>query len=401
MKIFEKPDNQILLFFLLICLTLLSIWFKNGYIFGGAEEGLPFYDFAIMEEVISSVWIHLYLGIPYFTENTRLPLFSMLLFFQNAGVPNFVLQLMVFFMIIFGAMFSVYFLLKQTIGEYLKQPIVYLIGALFYLFNPFTLSQVWTRGLYTQYFAFLYFPLFLLLYILSNKKESYLYSGLALIGGFFLSPAMANPSYAVSLWVITISYFIYSLYSSYGNYGKIKFLIVNFLFLVIGWGISNLYWILIYLDMAPKTFLVSGSVFEDSEASLRAVSMSFPLTLVIRLMQSGYFYADNSWYGSIYKTPFFEVISWIIPVVSLFSLFLIRKIKVLIFFGGLFCLGLIVSLGANPPFGELFIWVFNHIPQLQIFRNPYEKFGLVYVLAYAPFFALGVYKLDSYFQKKG
>src|SRR5207244_3746153 len=95
----------------------------------------------------------------------------------------------------------------------------------------------------------------------------------------------------------------------------------------------------------------------------------------------------------LYNTIFFQILSWILPLILFNTAMDIGKIKKLWFFIGVFLMGIFVSLGANPPFGREFIYIFKHVSFLQAFRNPYEKYGIVYAFGYAPLFAYGLVNL--------
>ncbi|MCH7730824.1 DUF3367 domain-containing protein [Patescibacteria group bacterium] len=74
------------------------------------------------------------------------------------------------------------------------------------------------------------------------------------------------------------------------------------------------------------------------------------------------------------------------------------------FYLSLFLISLFVVLGSNPPLGFAFEWIFTTLPPLQVFRNPYEKMGLIFLLAYTPFFSIGCIKaslvIDKIVKKK-
>ena len=38
--------------------------------------------------------------------------------------------------------------------------------------------------------------------------------------------------------------------------------------------------------------------------------------------------------------------------------------------------------GANPPFGELYLFLFEHFPLFHMFKSPIEKFGLLYIFLF-------------------
>jgi hypothetical protein len=68
-----------------------------------------------------------------------------------------------------------------------------------------------------------------------------------------------------------------------------------------------------------------------------------------------------------------------------------RKEKYFSFLFTLLLIGWFVSKGTNPPFGySFFKFLFSNFPFTAVLRNPWEKFGLVFVLPYSIFFALGV-----------
>ena len=134
------------------------------------------------------------------------------------------------------------------------------------------------------------------------------------------------------------------------------------------------------------------------------VSRNFTLDLVARLLQRSYF-SEVGYYGKIYVSIPFQLISLLLPffvILGLIKAIKIDKLKQFRYFILLVVLGLFVSLGANPPFGWLFVWIFKNLSFLQPFRNPYEKFGLVYTLGYAPLFALGIvyFFKTHFFQNK-
>ena len=160
----------------------------------------------------------------------------------------------------------------------------------------------------------------------------------------------------------------------------------------LGWLLINAWWFLPFIIKGNAVF--AGYLSQPSEnlGTLLGVSRSFPPDVIIRLLQKGYFF-DATAYSQIYSTITFQLISFIPLVFVLTGLVKTIKNPDLIkfrFFVVLLLLGLVVSLGANPPFGKIFVWVFENFPLLQAFRNPFEKFGLVYALGYSPLFAFGL-----------
>jgi hypothetical protein len=394
---FSQTDRTFLLILLLLVVCLLASWFRHGNLFIGAEEGIIFQRIDLVyQKMVSSVWLDLYLGVPYFSDLSKRPLYAFLTLLFNVGAPPFFLQVSIFGLILTGAVTSTYLLFRKNFGWIRFPRLVAFSGALFYLSNPYVISQVWARGLYPQFFAYLYYPVFLLLiaYYFDAKKPIYLI--INLIISFVFSAAMGNPSYAVSLWILVSGYWFYKTFESNGSFLNKSLQIVILGFFLFGWVIINSWWLLVTVWYAPAAFLGSGNVFENALSSLRAVSSQYSFSSVIRLYHPLHF--ESSLYFGIYKASIFQFLSWMGVVVILFSLRFIRQ-KSIQFYFVMFLVGLVVCLGSNPPFGAIFEWIFVHFPPLQVFRNPYEKFGLVFLLAYSGLFGVGITGIYIFLKK--
>lgn len=243
-------------------------------------------------------------------------------------------------------------------------------------------------------FAFGLFPLFLYLIHLSLIRSNILFLFGAIISSFVFSSAVGNPALSISLWSMVLIYF-FSLFLILGKQNGQRVKLVLYLGIaILGWIGVNLWWIAILGVQATSTYLISGSVFDNSLESLKAVSGQNTFSSIIRLYHNPHFQSDL--YGEIYKNYFFVILSWLIPLISLGSVFFIKRHKEFTFFALLFIVSLFVCLGSNPPTGALFVNLFENIPQLQVFRNPYEKMGIVFLIAYAPFFGFGLLKIIQF-----
>lgn len=389
-----KYLNPILLLFLVPLIILFS-WFRDGGIHGQGEGSLPFYDVSVSSKFYTSTWREAVSGGYYNpVEISQVVIFKALSFLSFINIPNFLIQaLLDYFLMVIGTL-SVYFLVKKTVGVELKSNLIPLVAALFYLLNPFSLSQVWGRGLYMQYFPFAHHPLFLLLFVLAIKNKRILPIFFALIFSFTFASAFQHVAYVVSLWLLIFLYCIFYIY--YHRTRKdILTVIIFFSIAFIGWLLTQAWWMVLYFRLTVESYYVpSGYVDEAKQnlGTLLGVSKDYPLVSIIRLIHEGYFFRDAK-YGDIYKSIPFQLISWLIPAILIFSIKYLKETKYLKFFGIIFLVGLFVSLGANFPTGLIFIWLFNHIPPFQIFRNPFEKFGLTFILGYSVLFSLGLYYL--------
>lgn len=378
------------LWLLLISAALISAWFREGLLFAGGEGGIPFYNPTKYLTLISHTWYDAGTGFPVIGFIPGIPYFTIVEYIYKLGVSAVTLQALTFLILIVVGTLSVFYLIKETIGRELgerKNVIVSLVSSIFYLLNPFSMTQIWGRGNYPQFFAFTLVPLFLLLFILGIRKKNPAFGIAALLVSFIFSPIFFSPTQTLVLFAPVFVYLIYYLLTTKSRAEYAYALGFSVLFLLF-WLAANSWWIIPYYKTGVEVYSQSLSGTEANVGSLIGVSRQYPLPSLIRLMHDGYFY-EARYYGDSYSSPLFIAVSWLIPVVSLVSVTVFRKLAHFKFYALLFFLGLFVSLGANAPLGWLFTFLFKNIPILQAFRNPYEKFGIVYLLAYTPFFALG------------
>ncbi len=384
---FNQTDRTFLLLLTFFSVCILTSWFYKGNLFIGAEEGILFQriDY-VYNKMVTSVWLDLYLGVPYFSDLSKRPLYGFLVYLYYLGVTPFFLQVAVFGGILSGSVASAYLLFRQTLRSIPYSRLAAFAGAFFYLSNPYVISQVWGRGLYPQFFAYLYYPLFLLFVAYYFDRNKIIFLGLNLVISFIISAAMGNPSYFVSLWVLVGCFWIYKSIERVWDFQRlIKQLVILAVFFI-GWVIINSWWLVVTTIFAPSAFLGPGSVFENSLESLRAISSQYSFISLIRLYHPLHF--ESNLYFGIYKTYFFQSLSWIGLFIVVCSVKYFRN-KIVLFYTGLLIIGILICSGSNQPFGGIFEWFFSNFSPLQVFRNPYEKFGLVYLLAYSALFGVG------------
>jgi hypothetical protein len=384
---FNQTDRTFLLLLTLFSVCILFSWFYRGNLFIGAEEGIIFQriDY-VYSKMVTSVWLDLYLGVPYFSDLSKRPLYGFLVYLYYFGASAFFLQVSIIGGILFGSVVSTYLLFRNTFKIIPYARLAAFAGAFFYLSNPYVISHVWGRGLYPQFFAYIYYPLFILFINYYFDRKQIIFLCLNLIISFVLSAAMGNPSYFVSLWVLVFCFWLYKSTERRLNYLELTNQLIVLVTFFVGWVAINSWWLVVTGIFAPAAFLGPGSVFENSLESLRAISSQYSFSSLIRLYHPLHF--ESNLYFGIYRTYFFQFASWIGLFITLFSIKYIR-IKSVLFYVCLLIIGLIICLGSNQPFGSIFEWIFSHFSPLQVFRNPYEKFGLVYLLAYSALFGVG------------
>lgn len=388
--------KALILLLILIPLILVIIWFRNGLIMGGGEEGLPFYNITKSVQ-LSGIWQEratgsLNLGL--------LPWLALLypieIIHNTLHIPNFIFQAVTFWVLLMAGMLSTFFLIQSILEKRESSSEIGLIASIFYLLNPFSISQIWGRSITAQYFSFALLPLSILLFWLALKKRNIIFIFLLTFASLVFAPAFLFVTFLMVYWMIILLVFIYWVSRS-DQKKKDYFFGMFLLFLsLILWLAAHLWWLQTYIPLGNS---ISDRLTspEGNLNSLLGVSRNFTLDLVARLLQKSYF-SQGGYYGDLYSTVYFQVLTFIPLVFLAIGIFKYFKLKLkgLGFFLILLALGLFVSLGGNFPLGWLFIWIFKNLILLQPFRNPYEKFGLVYTLGYSVFFAVGlVYSIDK------
>lgn len=151
-----------------------------------------------------------------------------------------------------------------------------------------------------------------------------------------------------------------------------------------------------------------GSI-SGNEAWLDNMSQGTSILNLIRFQGTPDWYASSNQanpehqYAGLYiKNNFLIVVSFIFPVLALFSLPSISKEKDIkkksigVFFILLSFLSLIFVAGSHPPTGEIYKLLFTRIPGFIIFRSPYYKFGYAFMLGWSVLIAISL----SYFLKR-
>lgn len=373
---------------ILLCIIIVAIWFRQGLIFAGAEEELSFYNYTKSLDIYSSIWYAAGTGFPALTVLPRFPYFYLLQPLYKIGLTNVFLEALTFLTLILIGTLSTFYLIKEIVASELKEEwrnIVPFLAAISYFLNPFSMTQIWGRVVSYQFFAFALIPVFLLLFILSIKRRNLFFCFIAALFSFLLSTAYVSPAVVVTSWANIIIYLAFYIFTNRNNYKRNFFAIFFFILLFLLWTIFNLFWI--YPLIRHGEILITNYTPQNNIESLKGVSQYTGFNNVIRLIHKKYY---DGVYGSFYHSFFVISLSWILPILFLFSISTLKKTSHFLFFIILFAISLLVSIGANFPTGWFLIWLFQKFTLLQVLRNPYEKFGINLVLAYTPFFAVGL-----------
>lgn len=391
-------NKYFLLILALFCLILITIWFKDGKLLATGEDGLMLVNPGRALGIYKYSWNEVRSGGAFPGSNTMIPLFYIESHILEMGIPIWLFQATIFFLLMFIGSISTYYLSKELFKNEVANKLkvkLGLIAALFYILNPISLLGVWYRGIAVYSFIFFYAlaPLFFYLYIvgLNNKKKNFII--IAPLITLLLSSAFASPGPPLLLWLLP---FLYSLVVTFAHPPNvtvkfIAFPLIYFIATFVFWILINLWWIFPYVEFSNIAYVSEVNPVQASN-TLKANSADFTLDNVIRLIHGGFLYRNEA-FGGIYRNYIFLLISWLIPIITIYGLLKLKPNQIKLFFAISLTLLLFLVKGTSPPFGGIFLWFFSHISFLQVFRNPLEKFGMLLPIIYAPLFSLGLFYL--------
>ncbi len=399
---FKRKISISLLLIILIPLFLNLVWFRSGNIMGVAEAGVPFYNFQIQYEINKDAWAHYGLGYSSNISTASIPTNLFLAFLQNKGVPGFLLQACFFWATMVISGISIYFISKTLFPNLNSRFLI--LAVFFYWFNPFSMVNVWNRFLNNFFFIYMLLPISFLFFVKGLKDKKYYYAILIGLVSTTFSYALTSVAFNILLWLVlsyTAAFYIFVLKKAKDRLFVVKFFVVSLLF----WCLTNLWWI-----SQTVSYVYSGSfsAVEQTSFSLASNQQIFTnlsqrlgnLIYLLRFQHASFFSAtSNIQWVDLYISPPIAYLSFAFLSIIFLPLVVIRKSFPILLMSGLIIVGIFLSKGNNPPFGELLDPIFGRVGFLQAFRNAFEKFGFILPLAGAPLFGYGIYVLVERMQK--
>lgn len=374
-------NNKLAVLILIVASSIFVLsWYKPGFVVAGAEEGLTFYNPQRMQQLYKYTWEEVQSGGPQAAVMTRYPNFVLLAYLSGLGISSDLLQILSFLGLVIVSAIFVYLLAKEIIGD---KNIYCLLAALFYILNPFIFFNIWNRFLIAMFFFEALLPVSMYFLYRVFKTNNILYLIFFLISSFILSTAFSLPSNILTLWIVLFIILVSNLIQNKGSIKLVSRSITWFILFFVGWILINLWWFIPLNYQIPLVYSQSFGTKENL-TTLRSISNQFPFITTITMG---------------YKT----MLSFLQTVISFVMLSIVlvgfKEVKLKAWKSFLFItviLAYFILNGSNFPTGKIFEFFFEHIPQLQLFRNPYEKFGITIALAYSFLFSLGIKYIFSF-----
>jgi GT2 family glycosyltransferase len=375
----------------LLAAIMICSWYASGKLIASGEEGLAFARPFRTFEIYRYLWYDTGTGYPMPLTIPRTTFYALVSFF-DIFFPSWIAQALTLYCTIVMGMTGMYFLCMN----FLKNKLVAVIAALFYFFNLYSMTQVFGRQLTSGYVAWGYLPIFLGLWIkiLQTKRIRWMLA-VALTSSIF-SNAFGHPAYVITLWIPVLLYWAYYVFINIKDRKELLDTAKTILTTVAIWALVNAWWIYPFLKLGQSSFTTADST-QGNFDSLNGVSKSFPIQEILQLKQT--FLFENLFTGW-YNTPQALFLTYTILGIAAIGLAVSLKRRNLRYIALLALTAVFLSKGTNQPLGYKFYhYLFTYLPQTQALRNPYEKLGILVVLAYAILFALGLYTVLKLIKK--
>lgn len=389
--------HQILFF--LVSFVLVFIWFRNGNTLGAGEMGNPFYNLKQMFGISGYAWGNQVVGGNSGLTTTSGTFWGFMYLLNKVGLSGAFLQAGLFFFCLFFSMQGMYLLIKETLPQVNNKGLI--LGSVFYVFNPFSLANIWNRFLLNTILFYSIFPILLWLFISGINNKKYSNAILISIITAVLSYAYAGPAQTILYWGILFFTAVFIFLTSKKNNFAIKFFILHLL----SWIVFNIWWLSQQiLFRLSNTYAVATAQFYSGSGNYKTlISLSDVLGKLrnIFLLQHGTFFTDSTdlpfkW-PLLYSTKLALILQWIVITYILFIALKNIKNRKVFYFIMLFSIGIYLAKGISNPLGEFFNLAFQKISILTFFRNPFEKLGVILPLALSPLFALAFSKINKFF----
>lgn len=325
--------------------------------------------------------------IPHFI--TGVPIYFIFLCLNLIGLSSHNIQLVFFFLLLFLMGFGMFLLTSNIFGESIKK--YSLAAGLFYMFNAYTLIQVWHRFLYTTIVLAAVLPLLILSWRKWIKEDKTLYLTIFLLINFLSVYMYGNLAAIATVWfalsLISLAEVIFP-WQGRSSFRKIGFrFLAGFLF----WFLTNIWWIVPTFSIGPSLLSAQHSS-EDNLGTLVVISRQTIMPYLLQFINPYYLFYQSE-LGSVYSNIAFKIIPWTLSGVVFAGLIFGLRSKNYAKYGVIFLIAVIFAKGAAAPFGYPYIFGFEHSYFLGVLRNPFEKLGIVLVIFAAILFALGLQKL--------
>ncbi|MDP8261836.1 MAG: alpha-(1-_3)-arabinofuranosyltransferase family protein [Candidatus Ancaeobacter aquaticus] len=381
MNIIPTQNKKILrdIIILIFASLIPLLWFKKGCFIAGGDIAayidlsnyIKFLPYAWDEQVMA--------GRHNFAVHFLLPYGAFWYLLKSFSIPLNIIQQLWACVTLFISALSMYYLInlftktsKSTIGT--------LLGALFYIINPFVANT----PLIVQYNLapiYMFTPLILAFFIKGlhskNTSENIFFASLIALTSLLFASASLNITHLFVLIGILLAYLIFYLATNRNRFVSACIFIVlcGILYTAV-----NFWWISVsFTKMVSMSNTVSASHKGWEVLNATHLSDAFRL-LGSWAWRVGHRDMPYFPYAYVYDSWYFLILEWGLVIFIFSALFVQTKKSV--FPALLALIGLFLMKGETGPFGFFYKYAWNSLPGFWIFREPFAKFAAIVTLSY-------------------
>ncbi len=250
-------------------------------------------------------------------------------------------------------------------GLFIKNDWFRVISSIIYTFNTYILLIV-AGGQFGIAFAYALAPLALysLMKVFVNPKlNSLSFSGL--ICGLLIA---MDPRVALLVILIFSIWILFNFRDL--NIKKIIYLGFNFFIA----GFLNSYWI---FPIVFSVFSKNISSTVNSYTSIEGVRF-----LSFANLENAFSFLHPNWPENIFGKIYFQRPEFLILPILVFGSLIYKAKKEILFLATISLIGIFLSKGTNNPFGEIYVFLFQHLPGFSLFRDS-TKFYLLIAISFS------------------
>ncbi|MBU4380841.1 alpha-(1-_3)-arabinofuranosyltransferase family protein [Candidatus Parcubacteria bacterium] len=303
-----------------------------------------------------------------------IPLYSKLTCFLSQDISERLLIFTLYFLKYFG-----FFLLSKAL---FKRFLLFacIPACLLLVFNPFGALNPFSY-LYLLDGAYLPLSLYLFVRLLKSERVDYLTLSIIALSSVIFSSLNSNPALSMTIFIPQLIYLIFNLH----RLSKIKLLNLFLYSMVL--ILCNLWWIVAQVQyyFSSVGILSNGNWSDFTNQGSLFQNLRF-------IGQWGWYeghYLYNYYpFSQYYDSPLVVIATYLVVALTMgYGVVLaLKKDRPALFALVFLLISLFLVGGSRPPFGILYRFLYDHISAFKVFREPFTKFGELYVLAFSLLF---------------
>lgn len=383
----EKRNRRIDLLILALLSLIPFLWTRGGYMILGHDAGTPISPVPHFLDRLSTWTARYGFGTDQTFAVPGLFIHGMEFIFASLHLPLWLNQSITFSIFFFLMGYSMYYFASTLFPNKRYLP---LFAAVFFQINHFTL-QAWFIAERTKFTTYIALPIILaFIYKIHRHEKKPFKTGL---GGGLILTVLNGGGFIPVFGALIICAPLFSALILLKTDKKLLFLknlVIFIAALMASFILLNMYWLIPYASYIATSFASEVSKSGGIEGVLLWAGEISKNTSILNLFR---LQGIQEWYVNPYHTyaarflsnKILILASFILPFSAFFAVFIARGkervLNAIIAMVGL--VSLFFMAGSHPPFGNVYIWMLEHVPGFIAFRTPFYKFAPGLWLSYA------------------